>query len=141
MKLTETLAHEIESLINPLSNEGLLMPKTAEEIFKTSENWFPQFDAQGHLTGFFEYRTHEDTALAEMGSVLVLKPGEGIGKCLLQIFNTQKDINGASGGFAVTKDFKTAHGFFAEHTGGDVSTQFPPWFKREQSDRHFVQWK
>jgi len=143
MNLSENLSQEIANLITPLSAEGILMPKTAEEIFKNSDHWFPKFDDQQNLVGFFEYRTHDGTQLAEMGSVLVLKPGQGIGACLLQIFNTQKDIQAASGGFAVTKDFSTAHGFFADKADGDVyeSHQFPLWFNRVCTDRYFVQWK
>jgi N-acetylglutamate synthase-like GNAT family acetyltransferase len=139
MKISEALASQMAELISPLSEKGILMPKTAAEIFASQDHWHPQFDTNGNIIGFFEYRTHENTQLAEMGSVLSLQ--SGIGQCLLQIFNTQKDIRGASGGFAVTKDFKTANQFFAEQTQGDVSTEFPKWFEREKSDRYFIQWR
>ncbi|NCP67201.1 hypothetical protein GW756_02950 [bacterium] len=141
MKISESLADHMADAIAPLSGEGILMPKTAAEIFANQDQWFPKFGPDGKLLGFFEFRTHQDTALAEMGSVLVLKPRMGVGQCLLQIFNTQRDIQTASGGFAVTKDFKTAYGFFGEQTQGDVTTQFPDWFEREKSDRYFIQWK
>ena len=143
MKISETLATEMAELISPYSDKGILMPKTAEEIFKTGENWFPKFDQSGNLLGFFEYRTHDKTALAEMGSALVITPGEGVGKCLLQTFNTQKEISAATGGFAVTKDLKTAYHFFTHLTGGDLSDEegFPDWFERVKSDKYFIQWR
>lgn len=141
MKISETLAQNMADVIGPFAQEGILMPKTAAEIFANQAQWFPKFSPDGQLLGFFEYRTHEGTQLAEMGSVLVLNPKMGVGKCLLQIFNTQRDIQAANGGFAVTKDFSTAYGFFAEQTQGDVTTQFPDWFEREKSDRYFIQWK
>lgn len=143
MEISETLATRMAELILPYAQQEVLMPKTAQEIFTNQELWFPKFNQADEIIGFFEYRTHDRTDLAEMGSVLSLE--SGVGQCLLQVFNTQKDIRGASGGFAVTKDSKTAHDFFSHLTEGDIQSEenFPAWFKevRESSDRYFIQWK
>ncbi len=141
MTLTEKLATEIAQNIKTQSQNGILIPKTAEEIFKNQDAWFPQFDQQGNLTGFFEYRTHKGTNDAEMGSVMSLK--KGTGTILLQVFNTQRKLQKSGLGFAITKDFETAQKFFAAQTKGKILKphDFPDWFHRVKDDRFMIQWK
>ena len=137
------ISEQISTLISPYSEDGTLLPKTAKGIFADAQNWTVKLDEKGEIIGFYQYREHGGTHLAEMGSVVSLE--KGVGKCLLQAFETERHVKQAidTGAFAVTKDQKTAYGFFQPLTGGDVSdsTKFPNWFPRKSNDRFFIQWR
>lgn len=140
---TETIAEALCEKIKPLSEQNILLSKTITEVLNTADNWLILTNHSGGITGFCEYRDHSNEAerRSEMGSVVSLE--KGVGKILLQQFNTLDQVQNTLR-FAITKDHRTAEGFFQKNNENAIifsEKEIPNWFERVTHDRYMISWK
>jgi len=123
--------------IEPLAKEGILLPKTVDEIFESFENWRIFTTPEGDIKGFFEIREFDENTL-EMGAVYSTQ--KGFGRRLIQTFEGERKRRNVLNAFAVTKSKSVAQKFFVSNTGGCIS-EFFEGFDREKTGRYCIRWE